>query len=139
MGVVAGRLFETIHPMTYLFVIQSIAWAILVMVYAWTDAQNILGMAGRYMFWPEPVTYLWAVGVVISGFVLIFFFLRDFYTRPRSRIWLVAKTNVVFWVFSGVVWLFLGFWPMALISIYNILGFSYIGLASKLSKFNHRV
>lgn len=139
MGIVAGRLFETIHPMTYLFVVQSIAWASLVMIHAWTDAPNILGMAGRYMFWPETVTYLWALSVIIVGLILIFFLLRDFYSRPRSRIWLMAKANVVVWVFSGVTWLFLGFWPLSLISIYNVLGFSYIGLASKLSRFNHRV
>lgn len=139
MGLLKTKMFQTIHPMTYFFVIQSIVWAILAVAHGITKNMNILGIAGQMIFWPEAVTYLWAFLIVATALLMLFFFLRDYDHRPRSRIMLMAKIIVTIWVFAAIVWINLGFWPMVIVSLYNILGFAYIGLAAKTSKFNHRV
>jgi hypothetical protein len=130
--------FETVHPLTYLFTAQSVMWAFMVILHAMIEQVNILRVGE--MFWPEPLTYIWAVTLLVTGLILLFFYLRDFRERKRDRIWLTLRINLFLWAWALVFWIMVaGSQVLILISIVNIIGFSYIGLACKQNREYHRI
>lgn len=132
------KLFETIHPMTYFFTMQSVMWAFMIILHVFFDGMNILRVGD--MFWPEPLTYVWATALVISGIILLVFFLRDFEDRRRERIWATARVNMSLWAWAMVFWIAVsGSQVILIISILNFLGFSYIGLACKQTRVGRRI
>lgn len=138
MRVLQTELFETVHPMTYMFVLKSIAWGLLVIVDALSETVNVL--THNDLLWPVPLTYVWAVALVLGGCLMIFFFMRDHCDRDKRRIWYTASGNVSLWVFAGTFWFVtVGSQIMIVVSVFNILAFTYIGLASRFSKPFHRV
>lgn len=138
MKLLRSELFETVHPMTYLLVIKSMAWGALIILDAMSRRINLLTVDD--MLWPIPLTYVWAALLVLLGALMIFFFLRDHCARDKNRIWNTAKINVSLWVFAGTFWFItVGSQVMIVISLFNIIGFVYIGLASKVSRPEHRV
>jgi len=138
MKIVATAWFETIHPMSYLFVLQSVMWGIMVMMHAVFDFVNILRVGD--MFWPEVLTYFWALLVIAGGITLLWFFIRDRSDKKRDRIWTISRVNLAFWTFAMVTWVVLpGSQVIVLIAFVNVLGWVYLCLAPKLSRKSHRV
>lgn len=124
--------------MTYLFVIQSIVWGLMIMVHVVFEETNFLRVGD--LFWPDMVTHVWVVLVVVLGATMFYFLLRDYADRGKRRIWLMAKMNLGLWSFATMVWLIVpGGHILLFISILNVIGFSYIGLASREGSRFHRV
>lgn len=138
MGLLRTDLFDTVHPMTYLVVIKSMLWGALIIVDALSTTVNLL--THDDMLWPIPLTYIWAAALILTGAFMLFFFLRDHCARDKNRIWNTARVCVSLWLFAGTFWFIsLGSQIMIVISVFNILAFMYIGLASKISRSHHRV
>lgn len=138
MKLLSTRLFDTVHPMTYMLVLKSMAWGALIIIDAMSRTMNLL--TANDMLWPIPLTYVWAAALVLGGVLMILFFLRDHCDREKDRIWYAALVNMSLWVFAGTFWFItVGSQVMIVISAFNILGFMYIGLASRFSRPSHRV
>lgn len=124
--------------MTYLFTVQGIVWGLMILVHVIFEELNFLRVGD--LFWPDIVTYIWAILIVVMGNVMLFFLLRDFHDRSKVRIWISAKANLSLWVFAMLVWIaHPGGHIMVIVSIMNVIGCAYIGLASRNRSKIHRV
>ena len=130
-------LFDTIHPMTYFFVIQNVIWGLLVIISLLVAGDK--GFVNSISMWPIPTAYVWSVAVILAALVQVWFLLRDHLDRSRKRIWTMAKVNLAIWSFSPILWIAIGAYSMLVVSVFGIVGFSYIGLANRLGRLSHRV
>lgn len=138
MGVLKTDLFDTVHPMTYLYVIKSIVWGVLIIIDAKSQTINLL--TENDMLWPVPLTYVWAAALIVVGILTIIFFLRDHCNRDKNRIMVISTVNLMLWVFAGTFWfVHTGSQIMIVISAFNAMGSAYVALASKYSRPSHRV
>ena len=122
------ELFRTVHPMTYIFVIQCIAWGI-VLLYELFMAGDVMNVAS--LFWPVLMAYVWSTSVVIGGLTLLWFLYRDRDDKGRERIWTMAKVNFSVWIFAAMSWLYLGEIVIVVFALINMLGYLYIGMADR--------
>lgn len=123
------RWFKTVHPMTYLFVLQSVSWGMMLIIELMFTFSNVMDVT--YMFWPILAAYVWSILAIIAGVLLLWFLYRDCENRARERIWNTAKANLAIWVFATILWFIFGEWTLLIVSVINILGFLYIGMADR--------
>lgn len=131
------KLFETVHPLTYLLALQSIAWGIIIIIHLLFPVVDLLDVGS--LFYPNFVSYVWSSAMVVVGIIATIFLLRDYYERGKKRIWYAAVANLSLWMFAATVWVNIGAEAMLFISIYNIIGFFYLALASRFSRLSHRI
>lgn len=122
------ELFKTVHPMTYLFVMQSVTWGA-ILLYELFVAGSVINVSA--LFWPILMAYLWSGVVVLSGIVLLWFLYRDRNDKGRERIWTMAKVNLSTWVFAAMAWVFLKETVVVVLTVIQIVGFLYIGMADR--------
>lgn len=130
------ELFRTVHPMTYLFIIYSITWGI-VLLYELQAVDSVMNVS--MMFWPIAMAYLWSAVVVLLGLVMLWFLYRDRDDKARNRIWIMAKANLSAWVFAASAWLFLREFVIIVFALISIVGFMYIGIADRLPSDRRRL
>lgn len=130
------ELFRTVHPMTYLFIIYSVTWG-LVLLYELHAVDSVMNVS--MMFWPVFMAYLWSGAVALLGLVMLWFLYRDRDDKARKRIWVMAKANLSAWVFAGAAWMFLKEFVIFTFALIHIVGFMYIGIADRLPSSRRRL
>lgn len=136
--ILATPLFETVHPMTYLFTLQSALWGALIVAHILFPAIDLLDIG--QLFWPAEVSYIWSASIFLAGVAMLLFYARDKGDKRKKRkIWYGSKINVALWVFAAGVWIVIGAEGMLVVSIWNLVGFVYIALASRFTRRTHRI
>lgn len=123
--------------MTYFFVVQNIIWGLLVVVSLLVAGDA--GFVNSISMWPIPTAYAWSAAVIIGALAQFWFLLRDRMDKSRNRIWIMAKVNLGIWAFSPILWFAIGAYSMLIVSLFGVVGYSYIGLANRLGRPSHRV
>lgn len=136
MALLKTKLFETIHPMTYLWAMQVIAWGVLILIHVSTHV-DLLDVGE--LFWPESLTILWAVSLIVSGLSMLYLFIRDERGKKRTGLIIAAKVNLSIWAFAAVVWFSMSAEAFIMVSLFNIASSAYLAIAASISPRRARI